>query len=204
MTTTCAICTHPSPTGTRVHQACATTLTGNLHALPWLYADLGELLTPGSPSGEPGRTTGCHAPLPLREDVLDLRGPGGIVGILSDWESAVRDAQGADPAPFRGSIEQAVTAAAQWLAAQVPWIGQHFDPAADLDREIRQLRTRCETVDGMATEPRERRIPVACPCGWTLRITVATSGEYCARCDTWYSHDEVLQLPYAGRHIAAA
>ncbi len=198
---TCTICRTPD---TARPCGCATGLAGDLRALPWLYADLADLLAPGSRSGDTGRSSGVEAPLPVRVDVLDLRGPGGISGVLTDWEAAVRDASGAGPAPFRGDIEDTVKGTAAWLASVSDWIAARFEPAADLADEIRTLRRRCEGLDGMATGPREHRIPVRCGCGWILRITVATPGEHCPQCQTWRTRAEVLALPYAGRQTAGA
>lgn len=199
---TCTICHHPADTARSCD--CATDLAGDLRALPWLYADLADLLAPGSRSGNTGRSSGVEAPLPVRVDVLDLRGPGGISGVLTDWAVAVAEACGENMSPADGGIEGTVGRTAGWLAAWTPWIAAQFEPAAELADEIRQLRRRIENLDGMATERRPTLIPVRCGCGWILRITADTPGEHCPQCQTWRGHAEVLALPYAGRQTTNA
>ncbi|MGW1894004.1 hypothetical protein ACWCP6_27685 [Streptomyces sp. NPDC002004] len=49
-----------------------------------------------------------------------------------------------------------------------------------------------------------RRVPVACPCGQALRVTLDSPWARCSGCGTQYGHSELMVLPLAERRTAAA
>ncbi|MFJ3878031.1 hypothetical protein ACIPW5_11285 [Streptomyces sp. NPDC090077] len=195
--TACAICRNPSTV--RVHPGCQERLTDNLAALPALYRQLAEHLAP-SRRGDSGRTGSRTAPLPVNERVLDLRARGGIEGVVTTWERAAREDLGWDEPPFRGDIQQTVDGAVAFLLAQVPWFCDSHDAVDELAHDVRRLRAECGAIIGGEKPP--RRIPVACPCGTVLRVTLDTPGIRCGGCETQYGHAEVFQLPMAERSAA--
>ncbi|MEU1908136.1 hypothetical protein [Streptomyces hygroscopicus] len=131
--------------------------------------------------------------------MLNLRGPGGIVGLLEDWRSALHaDLGWSEPVP-RGTIHERVTEAAARLADNVLWIASSWPMAGAFAEELRDLERSVLSVVSPA-ERKTRRLG-RCPtlrvdgtrCGAVLRIV---EGEQSARCpwcraeypsDTWYS-----------------
>lgn len=195
--TACAICRNPSTI--RVHPGCQDRLSDNLAALPGLYRQLANHLAP-SRSGDGGRTGSRTAPLPVNERVLDLRARGGIEGVVTTWERVAREDLGWDAAPFRGDVQQTVDGAVVFLLAQVPWFCDAHEAVYELAYDLSRLRAECDAIIGGERPP--RRIPVTCPCGTVLRVTLDTPGARCPGCETQYGHSEVLQLPVAERTAA--
>lgn len=193
----CAICRNPSTV--RVHEGCRERLDDNLAALPQLYRQLEEHLAPGR-RGDSGRTGSRTAPLPVNERVLDLRSRGGIEGVVTTWERVAREDLGWDPAPFRGDVQQTVDGAVAFLRAQVSWFCDAHEAVFELADDVRRVRAECDAIIGGERPP--RRIPVTCPCGTVLRVTLDTPGARCPGCETQYGHAEVLQLPMAERSAA--
>lgn len=192
----CAICHKPSRT--RVHPGCQAHIAENIDALPSLYAALAEYLAPGRRGGD-GRSGTRTAPLPCSLEVLDLRGRGGIEGILTSWEASTRELLGWAPAEPR-NVGQAVECAAEFLRLNLTWICDNHPAIDDMAREASALRRQCERQ--ITGEKPERRIAVACHCGGTLHVTLSTPGTRCVGCGQQYGHAEALQLPLARRAVA--
>lgn len=126
---------------------CTRTTLDHLHRLPRMWASLEAWLAPGAtgPAQYGGRVRRAEAPLPLSEEVLDLRAAGGIVGVLEDWHSAVHKTRGL-PAPARaGSLQHRVTMAATALADQIHFIAL-WEHGGQLAREVRRLVDRVHAV----------------------------------------------------------
>lgn len=193
----CAICRNPSTA--RVHEGCEERLDEGLAALPQLYRQLAEHLAP-SRRGDNGRTGSRTAPLPVNERVLDLRARGGIEGVVTTWERDARETLGWEPAPFRGDVQQTVDGAVSFLRLQVSWFCDAHPAVFELAQDIRRLKAECDAIIGGDRPP--RRIPVKCPCGTVLRITLDTPGARCPGCEAQYGHAEVLRLPMAERSAA--
>ncbi|MEU2789073.1 hypothetical protein [Streptomyces sp. NPDC007100] len=171
--------------------------TAMLRELPGLYDQLGGLLEPGSGRGD-GRVSGTRgAPLPCSLHVLDLRARGGLVTVLADWEAAVRDELGYEPAEFRGDLRQTLAGVVGFLVANAPWIYSSFGAAADLHREIRALHGHAQRL--VTGEQAERHVTVRCECGQPMRVTLTTPGRRCTVCGTQYGHAEIFHLPLADR-----
>nr|WP_202447237.1 hypothetical protein [Streptomyces sp. SID5468] len=195
----CEICDRPSGAGTRVHRACEQRLAQNLAALPSLYRGLTGALEPGRSPRYGGRPGSRTAPMPVREDVLDLVGPGGIEGVLLDWERDLRDHLGWPPPQPRGSVERTVNESVDVLLRQVRWVCSTHPAVQDFARDVAALRARCERVLGIE---HPRWISVRCPCGARLTFVFDTAGERCGRCQTSYPRAAVLQLPLVERSAA--
>lgn len=193
----CEICRNPSTS--RVHRGCEERLDEGLAALPLLYRQLEQYLAPGR-RGESGRSGSRTAPLPVNERVLDLRARGGIEGVVTTWERDARETLGWEPAPFRGDVQQTVDGAVSFLRLQVSWFCDAHPAVYELAQDIRRLRAECEAV--ITGERPPRRIPVACPCGAVLKVTIDTPGIRCHGCDQQYGHQEALGLTPVARSAA--
>ncbi|MFJ3839437.1 hypothetical protein ACIPY6_28575 [Streptomyces sp. NPDC090054] len=193
----CPLCLKPSRDA--VHPSCRQHVFEDLAALPNLYRQLADALEPGR-RGDQGRGGTRTAPLPCSLEALDLRARGGIQGVLTSWEDDVRDTLGWEDRPFRGSIEQDVDGSAAFLQTQLAWICDSHPAAKELADEIRQIAGQARRL--ITGERAPIRVPVACPCGRVLRVTLDTPGERCPGCETQYGHREVLQLPMAARSAA--
>lgn len=193
----CEICRRPSVP--RVHAGCQGRLDTQLAALPRHYRALAAELAPGR-RGTDGRTGSRTAPLPVNERVLDLRARGGIEGVVTTWERDVRELLGWEAPPFRGSIEQTVDGAVAFLRTNLNWICDQHPAVYEFAQDVRRLRSECDAILGGERPP--RRIPVACPCGTVLKVTLDTPGRQCSGCGQQYGHAEVLGLPLAERNAA--
>lgn len=195
----CELCRRPSVP--RVHEGCAARLVENLAQLPQLYRDLEDVLAPGRRGSGGIRSAGGSAPLPVNERVLDLRARGGIEGVVTTWERDVRELLGWEPPPFRGDVVQTVDGAVAFLLTNLTWITQEHPAVYEFGQDVRRLRSECEALTTGETPP--RRIPVQCPCGQVLRVTLDTEGARCAGCERQYGHGELFDLPLAERRAAA-
>lgn len=125
---------------------CTLLTARRLDRMPKLYEALGAFLHPGGRRPEMGRSRPVEAPLGLCEPVVNLRGPGGMVGVLEDWRSAMQSDRGWGQPALGGSTAHRVTAAARGLSLNLSWMaGQWYavgDMAGDvgaLEREVRAI-----------------------------------------------------------------
>ncbi|WP_181785110.1 hypothetical protein [Streptomyces phytophilus] len=171
--------------------------TEMLRALPSLHAALEDHLQPGVRSGG-GRISGSKgAPLPGGE-VLVMRGPGGLVTVLTQWETAIREEIRYSRATFRGDYDQTLAGAVTFLANNAPWIYSSFTGVQPYHDEIKRWYGRAKTI----TEGRrEASARVPCPCGKTLHVTMGLDTLRCPGCQTSYSWQELIDL--AERSAAA-
>ncbi|WJD99746.1 hypothetical protein [Streptomyces antimycoticus] len=173
-----------------------------LDRMPKLYAALAAFLQPSGRRPELGRTQGVEAPLPVAEPVLNLRGPGGIVGVLEDWRSALHaDLGWSEPRP-RGSIEERIGAAAFGLHTNVLWIGSSWPMAGAFAEEIRGLARSVLSV----VNPPERTIRLGnctatleddAACGAVLRVPPGVAEVRCRWCGAVYPPSSWLELARA-------
>jgi copper chaperone CopZ len=204
-----AACGHASDVPAQLCAHCANRLREQLGRLPGLYTALEAWLAPGARRPEYASTSSVEAPLPVREAVLDLRGPGGIVGVLEDWREAVHDARGFTAPSRAGSIPQRIEAAVQALHVNLTWVSLAWDQADAFATEIRRLEAR-----GLAViEPPERSTPIgACPtdlgdgtiCGTTIRVPAGTHNVHCRGCGTHFPPETWLNLARWIRHDQTA
>ncbi|QCX81083.1 hypothetical protein C9F11_37500 [Streptomyces sp. YIM 121038] len=173
--TTCPHCTtNDLPHGGFLCDPCVRATSRHLLQLPTLWSALEIWLAPGR--GAPfisGRTPRAEAPLPLREEVLDLRAEGGIVGVLEDWRAAVHDARGMAPPPRAVSLEHRVAIAARALDGHLDWIARWY-AAPDLATDIRTLVGRAYAVIQPGRDPDEPQYLGRC-------IATDTTGAVCGR-----------------------
>ncbi|MFJ2676359.1 hypothetical protein [Streptomyces sp. NPDC087525] len=204
----CLIChrgLHADEAGRYACRHCTDRIDGNLRALAGpdgLYARLGAQLAPGAGNGGPAVSGSRTAPVPLRLEVLNLMTAGGpVLGPLETW---VRDWETHGWAELleAGTLQQRVDHAARTLRFNLEWAVAHHPAIDEFAHEIWQMRRQCQAQ--ITGERPPRRIPVACPCGAVLRVTLDTTGVQCPGCTAQYGHKEVLRLPMAERRPAAA
>ncbi|MFD6553747.1 hypothetical protein [Streptomyces sp. NPDC058398] len=201
---TCTVCLRDLYADELTHQACrpcTDRVDRDLTALAGLYARLADSLHPGSSSGGPAVSGSRTAPLPVRLDPLSLAARGGIVTILQTWLIDWHEALGYRHPRWEGDLQQQCDQAVKRLRVLLPWAAEAHGAFDEFAREISQLRRQAEAASGGERPP--RRVPVACPCGQILRITLDTPGVKCPGCSTQYGHDEAFGLPLAERRAAA-
>ncbi|MBT2379014.1 hypothetical protein J7E90_17070 [Streptomyces sp. ISL-111] len=187
--TTCTHCHTPDPTGSTLCIHCTATLTEQLTALPRMYAELEQHLTPGSSSGQGRAGKGGPAPLPLRVDILDMRAE---FDTVSAWLSAVHDARRLQGPRLAGDSLTRLHTAVAGLLAHMPWI-VIWPHAHDLAQEIGDLHRNAATVIDPDPRPRGRRIG-HCPaayedgvlCGAVLTLRPGEQVVSCSWCSASY------------------
>lgn len=193
----CELCLRPA--NSRVHDGCQQKIRQNLLELPGLYAELAEALEP-SRRGDGGRSSsGRAAPIPCNLEALDLRARGGIEGVLATWAADLCEREQWQ-LPQYGTVELAVDGYAHLLLRNLGMICDEHPAVREFAAELRQIAGQAQRLITGDRPP--RRIPVACPCGHVLRVTLDTPGARCPGCETQYGHAEVLQLPMAERSAA--
>lgn len=164
-----------------------------------LYARLCLRIHPGRGGDGPAVSGTPSRAMPLNAEVLSLTATGGIVSTLETW---VEDwaTYGLGTVGIGGRLQYRVDAAVATLHFNLGRAcGTH--PALDeFAREIWQAKARCEALISGQRAP--RRIPVQCPCGTVLKVTLDTPGASCRGCGEDYGHDDVLRLPMAERAAA--
>ncbi|MFD5425233.1 hypothetical protein [Streptomyces sp. NPDC127084] len=157
---------------------CTLATARRLDRMSKLYAGLEAFLQPGGrASAQYGRTQAVDAPLPVSEPAFTLRGPGGIVGVLEDWRSAMQSDRGWREPAVAGNIERRVAVAARALSMNLEWIAASWPLAGAFAEEIRDLERDVASVVN-PSDPTERGTRLgACPavdpsgaiCGAILR-----------------------------------
>ncbi|WP_326808156.1 hypothetical protein OHB04_22725 [Streptomyces sp. NBC_01775] len=144
--TECGLCEREVPDG-YLCESCERALLDQLVALPGLYDALGGMLAPGGrapgltpPAGRPGSS------MPVREDALDIRGPGGAVALLESWRSALHDDAGWSPVHPWGDYRARLARACRALRLNMPWIVANWPAAGAMAEEIRDLVHGIESV----------------------------------------------------------
>ncbi|MFJ5089996.1 hypothetical protein [Streptomyces sp. NPDC088674] len=194
----CAVCDRPSVP--RVHPGCQQRIADNLADLPALYRQLADALQPGR-RGDGGRSGTRTAPLPCNTDALDLRARGGIEGVLGGWARDLCEREGWQ-IPQHPSIESIVDWGAGLLAANLNVLCDEHPAIREISDELRKTAAQARRLlDG---EPAPRTIPLACPCGAVLRVTLDTPGRHCGGCGEQYDRSELFGLPLADRRQVAA
>lgn len=117
---------------------CRSATAGRLRRLPALYRLLQPELQPAAAAPSYGRVGLVEAPLPVSSRVLTLRGPGGIVGILEDWWSAMQASRSGSAPVITGTYDDRAAAAAQRLIFHLDYVAS-WDQAPQFAAEIRRL-----------------------------------------------------------------
>lgn len=156
MTSICELCGQQLETDAYLCPGCTAQTGQQLAAMPHLYRQLAEELSPlGSnwPRGNGGHGTQSHAPMPLAEQPLVLRAGGGIVGVLEDWRAALHADRGWTPPRLAPGVEPRVHAAVKALTVNLPWVADRWPQAGVFAGEIRGLYREVTSV----VAPAERR-----------------------------------------------
>jgi hypothetical protein len=187
--------------------SCTRATTQRLDRMPKLWAALAAFLAPSS-GGSPqyGRTRPAEAPLPVRENVLNLRAAGGIAGILEDWRAAMQADRGWGPPVVETDIGRRVAVAARALAMNMDWIASSWPLAGQMAHEIRGLERDVLTIVD-PEDPDERRhrrgtrigycvaqFPDGEVCGAVLRAYPGEATLTCRWCATVYEPKDYLML----------
>ncbi|WP_406188964.1 hypothetical protein [[Kitasatospora] papulosa] len=206
-TTTCTICRRDlrdDEAGRYACRICVDLIDQHLRALAGpegLYARLSAQLTPWAGNGGPAVSGSRTAPVPLRLEVLNLMTAGGpVLGPLETWVRDWEDCGRADMCEA-GTLQRRVDHAVGTLRFNLQWAATSHPAFDEFGREVHAM---WRTLDRQITGERPARIvPVACPCGTVLRITLDTAGARCVGCGEQYGHSELMELPLADRRIAA-
>lgn len=190
----CQLCTQHDAMGGYLCPGCTKVTRVRLECLPALYDGLLPFLAPSSAIGQGRSGKGGPAPLPVREEILDLRGPGGMVGVAEGWLSAVRQERSMRPVVPVGSVERRLAAAVSGLLVNLAWIAVSWEQAGACAGEIRDLVRDVQSIVAPAVaEVRGTRVGT-CPavhddggvCGAVLRLGHGERVVTCPWCRTSY------------------
>lgn len=198
MTASCGLCERDLEAG-YLCPGCTLGTARRLDRMPRLYEALAAFLQPGGRRPEYGRTRPTEAPLPISEPVFNLRGPGGIVGVLEDWRSAMQADRGWGQPAVEGGIERRVFRAARGLSQNLEWIQSSWPMAGAFAEEIRGLeRDVASIVNPPAPSLRLGNCPAVFEdgaiCGAVLRVPQGTAKVECRWCNTVYPPESWLDL----------
>ncbi|MGW1892121.1 hypothetical protein ACWCP6_17955 [Streptomyces sp. NPDC002004] len=182
-----------------------------LDRMPRLWEALAAFLQPGGRRPEYGRTQPIEAPLPVSESVLSLRGPGGIVGVLEDWRSAMQQDRGWNEPVIAGIVGRRIVVAARALSINLEWIAGNWPMAGAFAEEIRDLeRDVISIVNPRDPKDRPRRLGY-CPtlidevlCGAVVRLYPGQSSAACSWCGADWPTERWLELAKAQPEVEAA
>lgn len=189
---TCLDCGRDLDEDRQLCPSCTTRLDGRLRDLGGFYRDLAAHLVPGSSGGGPiGRTRAVDAPLPVVEDVLSLRGPGGLLGVLDDWVNALWVGQ--RPAVV-GGYEARVDTAVALLRRMLPYISTSWPEAGTFADEIRDLHRDAKSI----CDPQ----PKAVSAGYCT--ATVDDGSECGAVLLWAPGDEGLTCRWCRHEFPAS
>jgi predicted RNA-binding Zn-ribbon protein involved in translation (DUF1610 family) len=174
-----------------------------------LYEQLAAFLAPAGRRPELIGTKPTEAPLPVSETVLNLRGPGGIVGVLEDWRSALHaDLGWTQPVP-RGLIERRIREAVTGLYVNLLYIASSWPAAGAFAEELRDLERSVISI----VNPPEKTIRLgyciteyadSSRCGAVLRVPAGVAEVRCPWCQADYPPDTWLRLAAAQTELEEA
>lgn len=187
---------------------CARATTERLDRMPRLWAALAAFLAPGSgAAAQYGHTSPVEAPLPVRENVLNLRAAGGIAGVLEDWRAAMQEDRGWGRPAIPAAIDRRIAVAARALVINMDWIVSSWPTAGDMAHEVRDLEAAALSVIDPEDrdELRARRgtrldsycvaqLPDEEVCGAVLRSFPGRADVVCEWCGTVYGPRDYLML----------
>ncbi|MFJ9027589.1 hypothetical protein ACIRQP_03535 [Streptomyces sp. NPDC102274] len=193
---TCLLCEQPDDTGSYLCPGCTKATRVRLELLPALYEGLAPFLTPAAAGSQPRGSKPAHAPLPVAVDILDLRGPGGMVGVVENWVGVIHQARAySGPVRHSGlSIEARLKSAVAELLNHLPWVAVSWPDAGVFAADIRELtRSVSSIVDPQGLVDRGTRmgacvaqIDGGAACGAVLRLFRGEKAVTCRWCGTVY------------------
>lgn len=198
MTASCGLCEVGLEHG-YLCPGCTRATAKRLDGMPRMYEALAAFLHPGGRRPEAGRSRPVEAPLPIAEPAFNLRGPGGIVGVLEDWRSAMQADRGWGEPVVEGDTGRRIVVAARALAINLDWIAAEWPMAGAFAEELRDLVRDVASV----VNPPEPSLRIGnCPavyedgviCGAVLRVPHGTAKVECRWCGTAYPPETWLTL----------
>lgn len=193
MTASCGLCEQGLEDG-YLCGGCTKATVVRIEALPVLHRGLAPLLAPAGGSAQGRRSKGGPAPLPVNEAILDLRGPGGIVGVVEGWLAAICQERGSGERVVEGGIESRLQSAVKGLIGHMPWVAVSWPVAGEFAGEIRELvRSITSIISPSSSAAHGTRIGY-CPavfedgviCGAVLRLAPGEQVVTCRYCETSY------------------
>ncbi|MFE7762961.1 hypothetical protein [Streptomyces sp. NPDC057438] len=184
----CFVCGDPQESKTC--DRCRNGIRGDLLQLPELYVHLTMSRQRVQGGGGDGRSsTRLHAPLPGRDDVLNLLGPASrqpvtdardqvgavpFLALLESWSQAVSEERALD------HVKRNVTAMTARLTAHLGWICEQ-PWVSDFQEEIRELVRAVQRIT--MTQPRRELLRgVTCPSCGSLTLVRHFPGDWAAEC----------------------
>ena len=203
MTASCGLCDRDLVDG-YLCPGCALGTAQRLDRMPRLYEALAAFLHPGGRRPELGRSQPVEAPLPIAEPAFNLRGPGGIVGILEDWRSAMQADRGWGQPVIEGSTERRIVVAARALSINLDWIVTSWPMAGAFAEEIRDVeRDVASIVNPRDPKDRPRRLGY-CPtlldevlCGAVVALLPGRTSVSCSWCGAEWPPEKWIDLAQA-------
>jgi hypothetical protein len=200
--------------GRLVCRPCEDGTRTRLNQLPALFAKLNQTtaLIPGSRKTSGAAPSGSRTPpLPLRLDVIDLTGPGGIATRLQAIEDSWRQALGRRIQPatdgirvfasWRTNPARAVPGHVQFLVINLQRACEQYESIGQDIDEIRRLHAKCKALaDG---DRRPGQVPIGdCPvrtddglCATPLTAKASSHRVQCSVCGTrWETMGEWRDL----------
>ncbi|MFZ3558143.1 hypothetical protein [Streptomyces sp. BH055] len=211
MSATCGLCERDLEHG-YLCPGCTHATGQRLDAAPRWYEALAGFLQPAATGPAEGVRNGgrTEAPLPVDERTFSLRGPGGIVGVLEDWRSAMQDDRGWGQPVIAGNTERRVLVAARALSINLEWIASSWPLAGAMAEEIRDLERSVRSVVA-PTDPAERPVRMGpCPtvlaedarCGAVLTRRPGEGTITCRWCGSTWPPTRALTLARAQQDAA--
>jgi hypothetical protein len=120
--------------------------------------------------------------------------------VLSSWAADLCEREGWTLRQY-GTVEAAVRGHAALLGFNVLLLCDEHPAIKEFADELRQVAGQARRL--VTGEKAPVRVPVACPCGAILRVTLDSPGRRCNDCGTQYGHTELMGLPLAERRTAA-
>lgn len=202
MTASCGLCERQLEHG-YLCPGCTLGTARRLDRMPRLYEGLAAFLHPGGRRPELGHSRPVEAPLPISEPAFNLRGPGGIVGVLEDWRSAMQADRGWGEPAITGDTGRRIGVAARALSINLDWIAASWPMAGAFAEEIRGLE---RDVASIVNPPTPSLRLGNCPavyedgviCGAVLRVPEGTAKVECRWCNTVYPPESWLALASGG------
>ncbi|MEU0937643.1 hypothetical protein [Embleya sp. NPDC005971] len=152
---TCAVCgyaLHGDQLDRVACRRCELRLDGQLESLPGHYDALADALLPGAQADSTPVSGTRTPPLPVRLEALNLRAPGGMVTILTDWEDDWRRLYGWQPARARGRAEETLDGAVRFLRNNLGWACRQHPAIGEFAGEIGELVARCKAACGARSD----------------------------------------------------
>jgi hypothetical protein len=203
MTASCGLCDRDLEHG-YLCPGCTLGTAKRLDRMPRSYEALAAFLHPGGRRPELGSTRPAEAPLPICEPAFNLRGPGGMVGVLEDWRAAMQQDRGWGRPAIEGSTERRVVVAARALSINLEWIAAAWPMAGAFAEEIRGLEGDVASiVNPRDPKDRPRRLGY-CPtlldevlCGAVVALLPGRTSVSCNWCGAEWPPEKWLALAQA-------